>query len=168
MRRVRYANIKLSAFVLMVLLGTIVWLIKFVMENLWVLWVPIIFVISTIALCVILGPTSPTSATSSAVDVEQLSHGLPKFIPGTRTKVLSFAKKPTALFEKPRSTLTEADLYLLKELRERYGAQPFRRGNLDAGRLNRLLGREINYAEKPDPTSLLVMLKLSGERPYEE
>ena len=39
--------------------------------------------------------------------------------------------------------MRRADGYFLSLLIERYGDDPFERGNLDAGRLNWLLGREI-------------------------
>jgi hypothetical protein len=90
-------------------------------------------------------------------------HTLPEFIPGTSTKLLSFSNKPTALFEKPRKDLNESDRYLLGELHRIYGSTSFVRGNLDAGRLNRLLGREIVYTFSPEPTSLRALLRLSDD-----
>lgn len=47
-----------------------------------------------------------------------------------------------------------ADAAFLKALWEYFGEAPFERGNLDAGRLSWLFGREVRAAEGPfDPTS---------------
>lgn len=54
-----------------------------------------------------------------------------------------------------------ADAAFLEAILEHFGDQPFERGNLDAGRLNWLLGREIVPAEEPfDPASYEAMLKV--------
>ena len=46
-------------------------------------------------------------------------------------------------------------------LKEHFGDQPFVRGNLDAGRLNFVFGREVVAAEDPfDPESYDALLKL--------
>ena len=46
-----------------------------------------------------------------------------------------------------------------------FGAEPFERGNLDAGRLGWLLGREVVPAEEPfDPASYEAMLRVDEER----
>ena len=45
-----------------------------------------------------------------------------------------------------------ADAAFLRALWEHFGDQPFERGNLDAGRLSWLFGREVKPAEEPfDP-----------------
>lgn len=73
----------------------------------------------------------------------------------------------TKLFEKPRpltSDRTEplADAAFLQALWQHFGAEPFERGNLDAGRLSRLFGREVVPAEKPfDPASYQALLKIN-------
>lgn len=55
----------------------------------------------------------------------------------------------------------EADEGFLGALIEHFGDQPFERGNLDAGRLNWLLGREVVAAEEPfDPASYEALLRV--------
>lgn len=46
-----------------------------------------------------------------------------------------------------------ADAAFLAALIEHFGDEPFERGNLDAGRLSWLLGREVVVVGKLDPTS---------------
>ena len=54
-----------------------------------------------------------------------------------------------------------ADREFLAALWEHFGEEPFERGNLDAGRLNWLLGREVVPAEDPfDPASYEAMLRI--------
>ncbi|MFC3615160.1 hypothetical protein ACFORG_15450 [Lutimaribacter marinistellae] len=51
------------------------------------------------------------------------------------------------------------DAYFMQALWEHFGSEPFERGNLDAGRLSWLFGREIVPAEEPfDPTSYEALL----------
>ncbi len=58
-----------------------------------------------------------------------------------------------------------ADEAFLAALLARFGAEPFPRGNLDAGRLSWLFGREVVAAEDPfDPESYAAMLKLDLRR----
>ncbi|SDK10068.1 hypothetical protein [Aliiruegeria lutimaris] len=53
-----------------------------------------------------------------------------------------------------------ADAAFLNAILEHFGDAPFERGNLDAGRLNWLFGREIVAAEEPfDPESYEALLK---------
>ncbi len=48
---------------------------------------------------------------------------------------------------------------------EYFGEEPFERGNLDAGRLNWLFGREVVPAEDPfDPASYEAMLRIDVDR----
>ena len=55
-----------------------------------------------------------------------------------------------------------ADEHFMWCLWTQFGEEPFERGNLDAGRLNWLLGREVVEAEKPfDPASYEAMLKIN-------
>ena len=55
----------------------------------------------------------------------------------------------------------EADEVFLTCLFEHFGTEPFERGNLDAGRLNWLFGREVVPAEDPfDPASYEALLKI--------
>jgi len=54
-----------------------------------------------------------------------------------------------------------ADTEFLRAIWEHFGDRPFERGNLDAGRLSWLLGREIKPAEEPfDPESYEALLVL--------
>ncbi len=49
----------------------------------------------------------------------------------------------------------------LTALWDHFGEAPFERGNLDAGRLSWLFGREVVAADDPfDPTSYAAMLRL--------
>jgi len=61
-----------------------------------------------------------------------------------------------------RKTLDrQADEVFLSCLWEHFGEAPFERGNLDAGRLSWLFGREVVPAEDPfDPASYESLLKL--------
>lgn len=55
----------------------------------------------------------------------------------------------------------EADQGFLLALLEYFGEEPFERGNLDAGRLSWLFGREVVAAEDPfDPTDYEAMLRI--------
>lgn len=52
-----------------------------------------------------------------------------------------------------------ADTAFLQALWDQFGDQPFERGNLDAGRLSWLFGREVVAAEDPfDPASYEALL----------
>ncbi len=54
-----------------------------------------------------------------------------------------------------------ADAAFIAALWEQFGADPFARGNLDAGRLSWLLGREVIPAEEPfDPASYEALLRV--------
>lgn len=58
-----------------------------------------------------------------------------------------------------------ADAAFLAALWEHFGAEPFERGNLDAGRLGWLLGREVVAAEDPfDPASYEATLRIDADR----
>ncbi len=55
----------------------------------------------------------------------------------------------------------EADEGFLAALIDAFGAEPFERGNLDAGRLGWLLGREVVAAGEPlDPASYAALLRV--------
>ena len=57
------------------------------------------------------------------------------------------------------------DTAFLEALWEHFGAEPFERGNLDAGRLSWLFGREVVPAEANfDPKSYEAMLKIDVGR----
>lgn len=54
-----------------------------------------------------------------------------------------------------------ADEQFIAALVEHFGDQPFERGNLDAGRLGWLFGREVVPAEEPfDPASYEALLRV--------
>ena len=54
-----------------------------------------------------------------------------------------------------------ADLAFMAALWDNFGEEPFERGNLDAGRLSWLFGREVIPAEEPfDPESYEALLNI--------
>nr|WP_108815262.1 hypothetical protein [Loktanella sp. Alg231-35] len=56
-----------------------------------------------------------------------------------------------------------ADAGFMQALWEHFGEEPFVRGNLDAGRLSWLLGREVIPAEDPfDPASYEALLRIDA------
>ncbi len=58
-----------------------------------------------------------------------------------------------------------ADAAFLAALWEHFGEAPFERGNLDAGRLSWLFGREVVAAEDPfDPESYEALLRIDRAR----
>ncbi|MFN3294338.1 MAG: hypothetical protein ACK414_12925 [Gemmobacter sp.] len=58
-----------------------------------------------------------------------------------------------------------ADRAFMAALWQYFGAEPFVRGNLDAGRLSWLFGREVIPAEDPfDPCSYEALLKIDVKR----
>jgi hypothetical protein len=58
-----------------------------------------------------------------------------------------------------------ADQAFLAALWQHFGEEPFERGNLDAGRLSWLLGREVVPAEDPfDPASYEALLRIDVKR----
>ena len=59
----------------------------------------------------------------------------------------------------------EADQAFMAALWQYFGEEPFERGNLDAGRLSWLFGREVVAAEDPfDPASYEALLKIDVKR----
>lgn len=64
-------------------------------------------------------------------------------------------------FRDRRQVDREADAEFLAALIEHFGEEPFERGNLDAGRLGWLFGREVVPAEAPfDPASYAALLRV--------
>lgn len=62
---------------------------------------------------------------------------------------------------RPNSLEAKVDAAFLHALWHHFGTEPFERGNLDAGRLNLLFGREVVPAESPfDPTSYTALLQI--------
>lgn len=58
-----------------------------------------------------------------------------------------------------------ADTGFIQALWEHFGDEPFERGNLDAGRLSWLFGREVVPAEDPfDPESYEALLRIDIDR----
>jgi hypothetical protein len=77
---------------------------------------------------------------------------------------------PTALnarerFADRRPADRRADAGFMWALVQHFGEEPFERGNLDAGRLNWLFGREVVPAEDPfDPASYEALLRIDIRR----
>jgi hypothetical protein len=95
--------------------------------------------------------------------------GFPGRLPGTDFQfTLRRANKDgaTALTERirypdRRPADRRADAGFMQALWEQFGDEPFVRGNLDAGRLSWLYGREVVPAEDPfDPASYEAMLRI--------
>lgn len=95
--------------------------------------------------------------------------GFPGRLPGTdfQFTIRRPAKdKPTRLVARERyadrrPADRRADEAFLTALWDHFGSSPFLRGNLDAGRLSWLLGREVLAAEEPfDPESYEALLKI--------
>ena len=69
--------------------------------------------------------------------------------------------KPRERYKDRRPEERRADEAFLAALWDHFGTEPFERGNLDAGRLSWLLGREVLPAEDPfDPASYDALLKV--------
>jgi len=96
--------------------------------------------------------------------------GFPSGLTGTGWQFTIRRANPNGvapLTERPRHfsrdrTEGVADAAFLHALWHYFGPEPFERGNLDAGRLSRLFGREIIPAEKPfDPASYQALLQIN-------
>jgi hypothetical protein len=97
--------------------------------------------------------------------------GFPGRLPGTDLQftIRHAARKPVALkarerYADRRPLDRAADAAFLGALWERFGAEPFSRGNLDAGRLGWLLGREVVGVEPFDPASYDALLRIDEAR----
>ena len=100
--------------------------------------------------------------------------GFPGRLPGTEFQFVSRRENrkagPTPLTQRVRyadrrPADKRADAGFLAALWHQFGDQPFERGNLDAGRLSWLLGREVVAAEDPfDPASYDAMLRIDVKR----
>ncbi|URF47411.1 hypothetical protein [Dinoroseobacter shibae] len=95
--------------------------------------------------------------------------GFPGRLPGTDFQfVLRRASKKGATplvarerYADRRPADRRADEGFMEALWTHFGDQPFERGNLDAGRLNWLFGREVVPAETPfDPASYQALLRI--------
>ena len=101
------------------------------------------------------------------VDLMFKHRGFPEYVPGSDHKVTirRAGKTVTPLkarerYRDRRADARRADAYFLRLLVERYGEAPFERGNLDAGRINWLLGREIVANGDFDPVSYETGLRI--------
>ena len=100
--------------------------------------------------------------------------GFPGRLPGTDFQfVIRRANKktgPTPIvarqrFADRRPADKRADAGFLAALWQQFGEAPFERGNLDAGRLAWLFGREVVAAEDPfDPASYDALLQIDMKR----
>lgn len=101
--------------------------------------------------------------------------GFPSRLPGTDFQFTirqPNKKGPTKIVVKERYADRNprdktADLNFMACLVKHFGDEPFERGNLDAGRLSWVFGREVIPAEQPfNPTSYEALLKIN--RPVAE
>jgi hypothetical protein len=99
--------------------------------------------------------------------------GFPGRLPGTDLQFTIRRADPRGVtplkarerFRDRRPLDRAADAAFLAALWEHFGTEPFVRGNLDAGRLGWLLGREVVPAETPfDPASYEATLKIDADR----
>lgn len=99
--------------------------------------------------------------------------GFPGRLPGTDHQFVIRRANPrgaTRLTTRPRHRDRRpedrrADLEFMAALWEHFGPEPFERGNLDAGRLSWLLGREVLPADDPfDPASYHARLRIDPAR----
>jgi len=97
--------------------------------------------------------------------------GFPGRLPGTEHQFTIRRANPrgvTAIvrrerFADRRPADRQADAAFLQALWDHFGDAPFERGNLDAGRLSWLFGREVVAAEDPfDPTSYDALLRIES------
>ena len=95
--------------------------------------------------------------------------GFPSRLPGTdyhftlrrENKGGATPLKARERYADRRSPDRQADEGFIKALWEHFGDEPFERGNLDAGRLSWVLGREVIPAGDPfDPASYEALLRL--------
>ena len=99
--------------------------------------------------------------------------GFPGRLPGTDLQFTirrANPRKTTPLVRRERHADRrpadrKADTAFVAALWQHFGDQPFQRGNLDAGRLSWLLGREVVAAEDPfDPADYDALLRLDPVR----
>jgi hypothetical protein len=99
--------------------------------------------------------------------------GFPGRLPGSDLQfVIRRASKDGATklvarerFRDRRAIDRAADEAFMAALWQHFGEEPFVRGNLDAGRLSWLLGREVVAAEDPfDPASYDALLRIDLDR----
>jgi len=95
--------------------------------------------------------------------------GFPGRLPGTDFQFVIRRPNPKGVtpltrrerFADRRPADRRADAGFMAALWEQFGDEPFERGNLDAGRLSWLFGREVVPAEDPfDPASYDALLRI--------
>lgn len=98
--------------------------------------------------------------------------GFPGRLPGTDFQFTIRRANPKGVtkltarerFRDRRPPDKRADAGFMAALWEHFGEEPFERGNLDAGRLSWLFGREVVAAEDPfDPQSYEALLQINVE-----
>jgi len=104
---------------------------------------------------------------------EMLKHrGFPGRLPGTDFQFVIRRPNPKGVtpitirerHADRRAPDRRADIGFLAALWQHFGDQPFERGNLDAGRLSWLFGREVVAAEDPfDPASYEALLRIDPD-----
>jgi len=99
--------------------------------------------------------------------------GFPGRLPGTDFQFVIRRANPKGItpltererFKDRRPPDRRADAGFMKALWDHFGDAPFERGNLDAGRLSWLFGREVVPAEDPfDPASYDALLQIDVSR----
>jgi hypothetical protein len=99
--------------------------------------------------------------------------GFPGRLPGTDLQFTIRRASPKGVtpikarerFMDRRAVDRAADEAFLAALWEHFGEEPFERGNLDAGRIGWLFGREVVAAEEPfDPESYEALLRIDVGR----
>ena len=97
--------------------------------------------------------------------------GFPGRLPGTDFQFTIRRANPKGVtkltarerFRDRRPPDKRADAGFMAALWEHFGEEPFERGNLDAGRLSWLFGREVIPAEEPfDPSSYDALLRIDA------
>ncbi|MFA7588457.1 MAG: hypothetical protein WCY11_20105 [Novosphingobium sp.] len=95
--------------------------------------------------------------------------GFPGRLPGTDYQFVIRRANPKGVtpltqrerFPDRRPGDRRADAAFMQALWDQFGDEPFERGNLDAGRLSWLFGREVVAAEDPfDPVSYEALLRI--------
>lgn len=98
--------------------------------------------------------------------------GFPGRLPGTDFQFVIRRPNPKGVtpitrrerFRDRKPADRRADAGFMKALWENFGDQPFERGNLDAGRLSWLFGREVVAVDDPfDPESYEALLVIDVE-----
>lgn len=125
-------------------------------------------------------PVAPRVAPGTG-GADMLKHrGFPGRLPGTDFQFVIRRPNPKGItpltrrerFADRRPPDRRADAGFMAALWAQFGDQPFERGNLDAGRLSWLFGREVIAAEDPfDPASydaLLVINRGAAEAAFPE